>query len=558
MSTLLTSNIRRRRLRKAGIGLRWLIAGTAGLAIVLSACSGGDEQQQAEAVEQQAQQVQQVQQSQQEPPPQQQQAAAQAAAQAAQQDEQQQQAEQAEAVPPGRPNLLRYEVQPVAEQYRAVIPQTDITLTLAENVDGSSAPIELGRIGASTVSGSGVVGHFAFDDKFDVGITDGVISYIGSGEDYESQQEYVFQVDVLVGDAVTGVEFAWQEPGRLGSDSLSYYELEVREEDDAGWTWSVTTQETSMLIEDIPVFGTYIARVRAVSDAGAGDWAVLEDFNLYGEETETYVTVTVQIEDQPDPPQAPRAPGLNEGNPAHSAAALSWGAASVSDGPPVDTYEYRYRSDGGSWRRVTGLTVRSATVTGLREGTEYEFQVRAVSADGASDWSRSAFHTTSWRPFEPVVATGTETGVGGDQVYYSAERDTFSDRVRTDVRMFGSELELLLDIVCFDDENWSAVGFRLVDLDWDPSFPDSVEVTWRIDDGPVQRDVWPIQLVGSTASAAIQSEPGSEFLNIVSGSSGDRWLYVRIGVRGVQEDAFDLRLFRSTPVQGNLERCGSY
>ncbi len=56
--------------------------------------------------------------------------------------------------------------------------------------------------------------------------------------------------------------------------------------------------------------------------------------------------------------------------------------------PPAVTYTLQYRLTGTTtWTQVAGITGTSLTVTGLTPGTEYDFQVEAVSADGPSGFT---------------------------------------------------------------------------------------------------------------------------------------------------------------------------
>ena len=91
---------------------------------------------------------------------------------------------------------------------------------------------------------------------------------------------------------------------------------------------------------------------------------------------------------------------------------LSWTAPSDAGDCPIDYYQYQYRESGtntyGDWTppasssssstKITGTTV---DVTGLTNGTDYEFQVRAVSSAGESSESDSA----TGRPQAPVIIT---------------------------------------------------------------------------------------------------------------------------------------------------------
>ena len=65
---------------------------------------------------------------------------------------------------------------------------------------------------------------------------------------------------------------------------------------------------------------------------------------------------------------------------------LRWNPPANDGGAAVLSYDVRYRESGaswGSWMEVEGgTTARSTTIKGLTNGTSYEFQVRAVYADG--------------------------------------------------------------------------------------------------------------------------------------------------------------------------------
>jgi len=85
---------------------------------------------------------------------------------------------------------------------------------------------------------------------------------------------------------------------------------------------------------------------------------------------------------------------------------LSWSAP--SSGGAVATYEVQHRTGSGSWTEVTGITDMSHTITGLINGTSYQFQVRARNTSGASAWTASQNATPQ------VSAPGVPTNVNVD------------------------------------------------------------------------------------------------------------------------------------------------
>ena len=103
----------------------------------------------------------------------------------------------------------------------------------------------------------------------------------------------------------------------------------------------------------------YVFYVRAVSSAGTG--------------AQASVSAT--------PAAAPDAPGNLTATPDDGAVALSWTAA-ANNGRPITKYQHG-RSDAG-WEDVPGgPTATEVTVSGLTNGVEYVFYVRAVSSAGA-------------------------------------------------------------------------------------------------------------------------------------------------------------------------------
>lgn len=71
--------------------------------------------------------------------------------------------------------------------------------------------------------------------------------------------------------------------------------------------------------------------------------------------------------------------------------ALTWTAATTPPSPAPLATEYfaQWRTAFGDWTdaTVTSPTTTSATVTGLVTATLYQFRVRAVTANGVSDWA---------------------------------------------------------------------------------------------------------------------------------------------------------------------------
>ena len=110
--------------------------------------------------------------------------------------------------------------------------------------------------------------------------------------------------------------------------------------------------------------------------------------------------IRVRVTDEEEPPEAPAAPAVTaEGS---GSLKVSW-REPENRGPEIMGYEVRYReageegySDGG--HQGTGLMVR---LSGLKEGTVYEVQVRAVNEEGMSEWSEPGEGRTDREDADP-------------------------------------------------------------------------------------------------------------------------------------------------------------
>ena len=144
-------------------------------------------------------------------------------------------------------------------------------------------------------------------------------------------------------------------------------------EDDENWDAAnrqTTSTTSSATLSSLTNDTEYTIRVLATSSGGDGAWS----------DTATGTPV--------DPPSAPAAPSVVWGN---GSATLTWTAPN-DNGSPITDYDYHYRNhtDGGSWTEYEPNDTSTATtrsLTGLTNGKEYRFRVRAGNAGGDSNWS---------------------------------------------------------------------------------------------------------------------------------------------------------------------------
>ena len=155
----------------------------------------------------------------------------------------------------------------------------------------------------------------------------------------------------------------------------------------------------------------YIVVVRVTSGAG--------DRELTAEQV-----ITVRVSNEREPPGVPEAPAFSEET--EDSLRVGW-TEPDNTGPPITDYDVQYQEGGSgvftdAQHEGTALT---ATLTGLKEGTVYEVQVRASNEEGMSDWSEPGEGSTV-APLRVQMTTDPPTPVEGPFTL----RFSFSEAVR--------------------------------------------------------------------------------------------------------------------------------
>ena len=170
-----------------------------------------------------------------------------------------------------------------------------------------------------------------------------------------------------------------------------------------GGLFAVVEETGELLFREAPDYETPGVE-SADPQSGAGDneyIVVVEVRSGEGErERKGSRAIRVRVSDEEEPPGAPGAPVVTaEGSDSLKA---SW-REPENRGPEIVDYEVRYReageagySDGG--HEGTGLEVR---LSGLKEGTAYQVQVRAVNEEGMSEWSEPGEGRTDMEEADP-------------------------------------------------------------------------------------------------------------------------------------------------------------
>lgn len=163
----------------------------------------------------------------------------------------------------------------------------------------------------------------------------------------------------------------------------------------------------SFVVKDLMLNGEYYFRVKAVNKIGSGEFLELRNPVITEEQKREYnsflnyyfilyiflfsmiiiIIINSLITEHPDPPIE-----VEGHNPTSNSVTVTWMAPPYDGGCPITGYILeKIEKDGDRFERCVPNLVPgfSYTVTGLTEGKEYQFRVRAENIAGASDPSRS-------------------------------------------------------------------------------------------------------------------------------------------------------------------------
>ena len=171
-----------------------------------------------------------------------------------------------------------------------------------------------------------------------------------------------------------------------------------------GGLFAVEAETGELMFREAPDYEDPSDVESAEPASGAGDneyIVVVEVRSGEGErERRGSRAIRVRVSDEEEPPGAPAAPVVTaEGS---DSLKVSW-REPENRGPEIVDYEVRYREGGEAGysdgrHEGTGLEVR---LSGLKEGTAYEVQVRAVNEEGMSEWSEPGEGRTDMEEADP-------------------------------------------------------------------------------------------------------------------------------------------------------------
>ncbi len=186
----------------------------------------------------------------------------------------------------------------------------------------------------------------------------------------------------------------WTAPADGGATIIAYdvrHKLTSAPEADASWVEVDNVWRIGPLTAAITGLANgvqYDVQVRAMNSAGDGAWSA----------TSTGVPAAT------GPTPAPGAPGPPAVTAGYRTLTVTWSAPVDEGSAPITAYDLRHRPSGGGWTVVDSAWTSGAlqhTIANLNHGAQYEVQVRAVSAAGASGWSTTTAGIPTAPPLPP-------------------------------------------------------------------------------------------------------------------------------------------------------------
>ncbi|XP_038047568.1 titin-like [Patiria miniata] len=186
----------------------------------------------------------------------------------------------------------------------------------------------------------------------------------------------------------------WTAPESDGGSKILGYIVEKCDTSRDRWVRvnRSLVKETTLRVEELTVKSEYRFRVSAENKAGTGPASPLSD-----------AVVAKLPYDKPDSPSKPTISDVT----AHSMT-LSWKPPTEDGGAKIKGYVIEKKEPFSSkWSPVGNTEDTSFTVTGLKEGTEYEFRVAAENKAGMGAFSPTTAPTVAKEPYDVPDAPGT-------------------------------------------------------------------------------------------------------------------------------------------------------
>ena len=200
------------------------------------------------------------------------------------------------------------------------------------------------------------------------------------------------------------VSLTWSAPANDGGSPITSYTVEYATSPYSNWIIATSSAtSTSYVVTGLTNGTAYEFQVAATNATTTGPWS------------SPSAPVT--------PATVPGAPtGVGATSNVSDQSTVSWSAPSSNGGATITGYTVRYSPDGGATWVVasSGIAASPYTVTGLTNGTTYEFEVAATNSVGTGPWSAPASATPAGVPGAPTNVFGTSYNNLSSSVSWSA------------------------------------------------------------------------------------------------------------------------------------------
>ncbi|WP_375474894.1 fibronectin type III domain-containing protein [uncultured Jatrophihabitans sp.] len=196
---------------------------------------------------------------------------------------------------------------------------------------------------------------------------------------------------------------SWTAPASNGGAAITGYHVQYSANN--GGTWAdgpasaQSSTATTATVTGLANGTAYEFQVAAINSVGTGAYSAASS------------AVT------PAPPTAPGAPTAAHAIAGNASATVSWTAPASNGGAAITGYHVQYSANnGGTWAdgpaSAQSSTATTATVTGLANGTAYEFQVAAINSVGTGAYSAASSAVTPAPPTAPGAPTAVHATAG--------------------------------------------------------------------------------------------------------------------------------------------------
>ena len=173
------------------------------------------------------------------------------------------------------------------------------------------------------------------------------------------------------------------------------------------------------------------------------------------------IAVTLNVEDQAEPPLAPNAPTVTATSGSATSLDVSWMVPTNTGRPTISNYDLQYqKTTESTWTNgPQNATSTSAAIGSLDAGTAYRVQVRATNPEGDGPWSGSGSGTTGTAVTPGVTVsesslTVTEEDSTGDSYTVVLDSQPTANVVVTVAGHSGTDVTPAPTPLTFTTVNW--------------------------------------------------------------------------------------------------------